>query len=177
MRDDPEAAMQGYAIQPARPEHLPLLGKIETEAAGLFPPGSIPDAARSDCLPIALLEEGREKGRLWVALTAEEIPVGYALLRILDRIALLAQIDVLPAHGRRGIGRELVAQAALAARKEGFSSLWLTTFTHVPWNAPFYARIGFAAEPEDSLPPVIRRILQTERAAGFSNRTAMRLRL
>jgi N-acetylglutamate synthase-like GNAT family acetyltransferase len=45
--------------------------------------------------------------------------------------------------GRKRIGRQLIACVADHARTLGLTSLTLTTFRDVPWNAPFYARLGF----------------------------------
>ena len=174
--------MPNFSIQPARPGHLCLLGAIERAAAGIFPPGSIPDHIRSDSLPPHLLEEGLRRDSLWAASVpgqdgGAETIAGYALLRSVDGLAILAQIDVHPAHGRQGIGTALVRRVEDAARSRGFPALYLTTFTHVPWNAPFYARLGFAALHGDAVPLPLRRILAGEEEAGLENRVAMRLDL
>ncbi|RUQ46321.1 GNAT family N-acetyltransferase, partial [Corynebacterium pseudodiphtheriticum] len=39
----------------------------------------------------------------------------------------------------------------------------LTTFKHVPWNAPFYTRLGFKPETD----PRLAQILADEYAHGF----------
>ena len=54
---------------------------------------------------------------------------------------------------RKGIGAALIGQVAGYLRQRQMPALYLTTFTHVPWNAPFYARLGFTAlEDADMLP-------------------------
>ena len=62
--------------------------------------------------------------------------VGFALVEVLGGIALLAELDVLPALGRRGIGRRLIAAARDWAEARGHDALYLTTFAEIPWNAP-----------------------------------------
>ena len=47
-----------------------------------------------------------------------------------------------------GIGAGLVRAAQIDARNTGIKALTLTTFRDVAWNAPFYARLGFAASHE-----------------------------
>ena len=53
----------------------------------------------------------------------------------------------------------------------------LTTFTHVPWNAPFYARLGFTALDDAGLPQFLKDILEEEKLCGLTNRVGMCLPL
>jgi Predicted acetyltransferase len=167
----------GYSIEIASSAHAPLLGAIEIAATTRFPPGTIPDHIRSDSVPIPVLLDAVANGTLWVALDAFRQPVGYALLQIVDGVALLAQMDVLPEHGRKGLGAALVMSIAGFLRDQNKNALYLTTFTHVPWNAPFYASIGFYALNEEEQPPFIKDILNEERQYGLPHRVAMRLPL
>jgi len=167
----------GYSIDLASPAHVPLLGAIEIAAATRFPPGTIPDHIRSDSIPVSVLLDAVANGTLWVTLNAFRQPVGYALLQSVDGFALLAQMDVLPEHGRKGLGTALVMNIADFLRNQNKNALYLTTFTHVPWNAPFYANIGFIALNEEEQPPFIKKILHEERRYGLDHRTAMRLPL
>ena len=52
----------------------------------------------------------------------------------------------------------------------------LTTFAEVPWNAPYYARLGFTILATDQLTPGLRRIRDHEVARGLDAwpRVAMR---
>jgi len=77
----------------------------------------------------------------------------------------------------KGIGRQLIACAAEHARKKGLTSLTLTTFRDVPWNAPFYTRLGF--ERVTALTPELRQKREEEAAHGlaYETRCAMRLPL
>ncbi len=107
--------------------------------------------------------------------------VGFAHVVLLDdghqTRAHLEQVSVLPTHGRRGIGSRLVRAAAEEARWDGFSGLSLCTYRDVPWNGPFYARLGFEViEPVGVLSEVRAR----EQAMGLDEageRVAMRLAL
>ncbi len=172
-----EIIPRGYTIEGAKAEHVPFLNAIELAAAAIFPPGSIPEHILSDKVPEATLTEAVRNGRLWVALGADACPAGYGLLQFVDGLALLAQMDVRPEQGRKGLGTALVRHIADAARDSGAEFLYLTTFSHVPWNAPFYARLGFAEVPEAEQPIAIRAILSEERERGLENRIAMRLPL
>ncbi len=166
-----------YTIQAARPNHIPFLNDIELAAAAIFPPGSIPAHILSERVPEGTLMEAMRDGGLWVALDADAKPVGYGLLQCVDGAALLAQLDVHPDHGRRGLGAALVRRIIETARSRGADALYLTTFAQVPWNAPFYTRLGFVALTEADQPRWVREILAEERDRGLENRTAMRLTL
>ena len=166
----------GYALKAAQAGHIPFLNAIELAAAAMFPPGSIPAHILADRVPESTLMAAMRDGTLWVVLDADARPVGYGLLQFVDGLALLAQLDVHPDHGRKGLGTALIARIVEAARERGAEFLYLTTFTHVAWNAPFYAKLGFAEIPEAEQPCAIRDILAEEKARGLENRAAMRLR-
>ena len=56
------------------------------------------------------------------------------------------------------------------------AAVTLTSFRDVPWNAPFYQRVGF--EVVDDPPPGLAAVRAAERAEGFDRfgpRVAMRL--
>ncbi|WP_291443092.1 GNAT family N-acetyltransferase [Desulfovibrio sp.] len=170
-------SLQGYTIDLATAAHVPLLAAIEVAAAGIFPPGSIPDHIRSEFSPVDKLHEAVQSGLLWVALDQAGNPVGYAYVRLIDHAALLAQIDVHPDHMRKGIGAALIGRVAGRMRQRQVPAIYLTTFTHVPWNAPFYARLGFTALDDAGLPQFLKDILEEEKFCGLTDRIGMRLPL
>lgn len=163
----------GYSIKQATADHVPLLAAIEVAAASIFPPGSIPDHIRSDSVPVDTLFEAVQDGLLWVALAGDGKPVGYALVQLIEDAALLAQMDVHPDHMRNGIGSALIMQAVEHLRLLKKTALYLTTFVHVSWNAPFYAKLGFVALTNADTPPFLKDILEEEKRYGLTNRTAM----
>lgn len=167
----------GYVIKKAESRHIPLLNAIELAAATLFPEDSLPEHILSDKLPMDMLFAGKEQGMLWVAVDAEDSPVGYILLQAMEGIALLAQIDVHPNHGRKGLGTALVVHGLEHIRQYGFSEIYLTTFSEIKWNAPFYRKLGFVILQKNEMPTVMVNILQAEHEHGLKNRVAMRLRI
>ena len=75
---------------------------------------------------------------------------------------------------RRGMGTALLTAAERMAEKTRARNLWLTTYRHLPWNAPFYARLGFRVM--DELSPDLQAIRDHEREIGdddFGPRVAM----
>jgi GNAT superfamily N-acetyltransferase len=168
--------MERYRIELARPEHLAQLAALERAAAQVFPPEVVPAAVRAESVPLDVLRAAQSADRLWVALHADA-PVGFALLEIVDGEVLLAEIDVHPQHARQGLGRRLVAAVVDWARAGQLPSVGLTTFRDIPWNAPFYASLGFRTLAADELSPALASALAAEAARGLRHRVAMRLDL
>lgn len=106
-------------------------------------------------------------------------PVGFAIATILGPVAYLEEVDVLPNHGRRGLGRRLVATVAEWARGRNFPHLTLSTFLSIPWNAPFYSTMGFEKLPKNQWSKEIEEIYMLEQKLGLpvEERTFMRLQL
>ncbi|WP_435884837.1 GNAT family N-acetyltransferase [Streptomyces chartreusis] len=88
----------------------------------------------------------------------------------------IEQVSVHPDAARRGVGRALLAYAADRARKEGLAGLTLTTFTEVPWNPPYYARLGFRTLEEAELTPGLRKIRAHEAELGLDRRPRVCMR-
>lgn len=175
MTDVLEILTGGYIIRSAKPEHLPFLNDIELAAAALFPAGFLPEHILSECVPSDALACAMEKNMLFVAEAADGTPVGYAFLQTIEDHAFLAEIDVHPAHGQRGIGSALIRYAVESLRKTGWTELYLTTFAHIKWNAPFYEKLGFRTLDAKEQPLFIRNILLEEHRRGLSSRVAMKL--
>lgn len=117
-----------------------------------------------------------ERGLSWLAL-ADEQPVGFLLAETHPSSLFIVELSVHLAWQGKGIGRQLITCAEEHARTLGLTSLTLTTFRDVPWNAPFYARLGF--ERMDTLTPELQQKREEEAAHGlaYDSRCAMRLPL
>ncbi|MEW5315956.1 MAG: hypothetical protein WDW38_007350 [Sanguina aurantia] len=104
---------------------------------------------------------------VWVALDDAAVPVGFVWLDTeLEGGAIgIAEIDVLPAHGRQGIGAALLEHACEWAQAAGYRQVDLGTLPDVPWNAPFYARHGFVAV--DARDPAFAFARQRDLENGF----------
>jgi GNAT superfamily N-acetyltransferase len=90
------------------------------------------------------LSRAEEPGFVFVAEDTEAGSiVGFVHVLEHDGIAHLEQLSVLPQDGRRGYGRRLLEAAMHEARSRGYERLTLRTYADVPWNAPFYGRVGF----------------------------------
>ncbi|KAA6199883.1 GNAT family N-acetyltransferase [Streptomyces parvus] len=170
-------------IRSARRSDLPLLQEIERAAGEPFRALGMAFVADDDPPPLDLLESYRQAGRCWVAtdpLSATgDRPLGYVLADPVDDALHIEQVSVDPAAARRGIGRDLIAHLAALAARRGMTALTLTTFTDVPWNAPYYTRIGFRVLTEHELTDGLRAIRAEEAQHGLDRwpRVCMRREL
>lgn len=168
-------------MRPARTNDVPRLQEIERDADARFANG--PEAPPSDVIPEAHARRFVEEGRITVAELEGEV-VGWVLLGAIDGEPCIGQLSVAIAHGRRGIGTRLLLHAIDAARDPsradgGARSIVLNTERDVPWNAPWYARLGFEVIEEDAWSPALRAVTTQQQAAGldWSRRVHMRKRL
>ncbi len=84
-----------------------------------------------------------------------------------DETLYLQQIDVKPEHGRRGIGSVLVKTVCAWAKQQGYEIVSLSTFRDLPWNAPFYSKMGFHPVEEAELTTGFQQIRLKELEAGL----------
>lgn len=165
-----------YRIRPLRGEELALLPAIE-QAAGLLFRGTSEDwIVDDDGQAFASYEAWQRTGQIFVAVDDADAPVGFAAVGPLDGQGYLHEIDVHPDHGQRGLGRRLVETACVWAREQGFSCLQLSTFRHIAWNAPFYARLGFRELSDSELGPdlVAERHHEADVGLDMTKRVFMR---
>ena len=167
-----------YRVTAARPADLSSLPEIELAAARLLV-GHAPESVLAETTSPAAFAKAQKDGHLWVVL-ADDAPVGFAHVETIEGDAVhLEEIDVSPQHGRRGLGTMLVLHVCRWAVLSGYASITLTTFRHVPWNMPFYARLGFDVVRNNQLSPALRGVVENEHRRGLdpSQRVVMRRRL
>jgi GNAT superfamily N-acetyltransferase len=141
-------------VRPADEADLPLLHEIGDRADAVF-------RVAGYALPAVNLP-----ARPTVAVfVVGSPPVGFVQVGEADGNAHIDEVSVLPGQMRRGIGTQLVLAACGWAATNGYEAVTLTTFADVPWNGPFYARLGFV-EIDDIGPDVAER-REAERAAGL----------
>lgn len=153
-------------IRLARAEELGDLGGIERAAASAFAPWGLAELFASATTPLEVLREAHARDHVIVALRDARV-IGFAMLSRVDWHAHLDELDVDPDHARRGVGRALVEAALERARAEGRGRLTLATMRAIPFNGPWYQRIGFRELDEHELGPGLRTILRRELAGGY----------
>ncbi|TFC39059.1 GNAT family N-acetyltransferase [Cryobacterium sp. TMT1-62] len=97
----------------------------------------------------------------------DDVIVAYVLLEQVDGAAHIEQVTVHPEHARQGIGAQLIAVADSWARERELPAVTLTTFRDVPWNAPYYERLGFRAFLPREWGPAMSARMNSEAARGL----------
>jgi len=159
-------------LRPALDTDLPALQQIEREAAALFPASVLPPQLAIPS-PLEALAACLAASGLWVAEEQAFGPIGFIAARACGSSLHVVEMDVLPSRGRQGTGARLLQHLGDVARQRGHLHVTLTTFAGVPWNAPFYARHGFAEITGFGAFPHLAAALQSEREQGLEGRIAM----
>lgn len=167
---------ESYTIRRARPEDLPELPIIERAAAEPF--RATPHAWLVDEPPVTS-QVDLEHEYIWVVADHADRPIAFAVVHVHADAVHLHELDVHPQHARQGLGRRLIDTVAEWARARGTTALTLTTFDDVPWNGPYYARLGFRILDVATLSPDMQAVRQEEADNGLpiEHRLCMQLDL
>lgn len=173
-------ADRALTVRPAEERDLEALPALENSAGMLF--REIPALAwlaDGEDLSISRYRELLADGASWVAVDAEDRPIGFLCASIETDALHIWEVGVRRDLQRLGVGRGLIVRAIQAARRNALPAVTLTTFRDVPWNAPFYAKLGFetlaGAEVGDRLEALL--IAEVDRGLLLESRCAMRLKL
>lgn len=163
-------------IRPVRSDELPALREIECIAGRMFAMVGMPEIAATDLPTTEELDSYRRRDCVWVAVDSADRPVAYLTSSVVDGCAHIDQVSVTLTHTRLRLGAALIEHLARIAIESGRSAVTLTTFRDVPWNAPYYARLGFVVMQADEYGPQLRAVVAREAAAipGDAPRVAMR---
>jgi GNAT superfamily N-acetyltransferase len=163
-------------VRAAKLSELSVLQDIERAAGYWFRDVDMAAITEDEPLPLPELARYQQAGRAWVIADTNDTPVAYLIADIVDGNLYIAQISVHPNHARHGLGSRLLEHLAQYAIANHIPALTLTTFTHVAWNAPYYARCGFHTLADSDLTSGLRRIRQQEAAHGLDrwSRVCMR---
>ncbi len=128
------------------------------------------------------IQAAKEKRLLVAELTDEsrssQDAVGFLLLGHKDGGPHILELNVVPAAAGLRIGSRLIDAVRQRLENEGKGArMTLTTFRDVPWNAPYYRRLGFEILAQGDLGPELSRCLAEETSrlppALFGPRVAM----
>jgi hypothetical protein len=124
--------------------------------------------------PAALVRAAREDDL--ELLPAMQIAAGAAFREI--GMAAIADSAPLPGpalaayqQAGRGVGGVLVGHVGHWAARQGMDMLTLTTFRAVPWNGPYYARLGFREMVPGEITAGLAAALADEAAHGIDPAT------
>jgi len=142
----------------------------------MFEEFDLPDVVEAEPETIEALAQYAADGRAWVSTDDNDVPVGYAIVDVVDGLAHLEQLSVAPDHGRQGHGAALLAQVAHWAKQHSYEAVTLTTFVDIPFNAPYYAKHGYTVIADAGLGPELRALRNHEAELGLepAKRVCMR---
>lgn len=158
--------MNTFSLRKARSTELQTLIAIDDEASTLYEQAGLKFELGKDH-PFAAAEAIRwaaaiERGFAHVAVDCQDMPIGFIALCFVDGEHYLDQLAVRRDNMRGGVGTALLRYAIAWSLND---PLWLTTYSHVLWNRPYYERHGFVVVPEHACGPELCAILQGQRSA------------
>lgn len=152
-----------HVITPAMHDEIDQFIAIDKAASELFRGSSLikPDAL-DDHVPRDAFAARIDSHDAFAIRDETGAPLGFTITSPRKRSLYLDQISVDPAHGRKGLGRMLVAHVLGDAKHRGFRHVTLSTFRDLPWNGPFYASCGFKEIPYKKLTDWMRELEQVQ---------------
>ena len=152
--------MHDPLIRPATEADLQRLVSVEVEAGQVF--RSVGMAKVAEDVPrVSDLREAVEADRLWVTQVGSEV-AGYIAAEVLDGNAHVAQVSVAPDYAGRALGKAMIELVEDWGRAAGRPATTLTTFRDVPWNGPYYLRLGYHVLPDEGIGPELARTMAHE---------------
>lgn len=151
----------------AQEQDLPLLPALERAAVQLFRETEYAGVAEDAGYGKDVYLDWFRHGAIWVAEINREL-AGFASAEEIDKQGFYALLCVHPAHAKRGLGRALTEAIKAWCRARGYTTLTMTTFPNIPWNAPIFERMGFHIMRDDELSPGLLAIRGEEIESGFS---------
>jgi GNAT superfamily N-acetyltransferase len=164
--------MTDFSLRSATSADLPRMIAVEIAAAKIFPVSVLPAEVGRSGSPDEL-QASVANGLAWVATVDQDLIVGFLAAQAINTSLHIVEMDVLPSHGRRGIGALLLEHAVKQCRALGLRETTLTTFLSVPWNGPFYAKYGFQPVRDASEHVHLEQALSREGSRGLKDRVAM----
>jgi len=131
---------------------LAAIPDVQRAAAARYRDFGMPEVADGPVVDEELLWRFLGEGSLFV-VTRDAVAVGFVACAPLDRAAHVAEIHVAPEHARRGLGARLLERLDAWAAARDMGRLTLTTYREVPYNAPYYRRLGFRETSAAALGP------------------------
>ncbi|MCW2254126.1 GNAT superfamily N-acetyltransferase [Providencia alcalifaciens] len=104
----------------------------------------------------------------WIAVANDDQPIGFINTQKLENSLHIREVSVAQPWQGKGVGRELIQHVLGYALQQKVNNVTLTTFRDIPWNAPYYQRLGFSIIEASELSCTLKSILQQEVDTGFA---------
>lgn len=159
----------------AAPHDANAIRTIEFEAGQRFASVGLAGIADASPMELAVVERKIAADEIIVAVAAGAA-CGFVMFEPQPTRIFIQELDVLTSYAGRRIGAALIEQVAQLARRRQLTQLILSTYRDVPWNAPYYRRLGFrdigATELDAAL--IARRDAHIAQGLDESRRVFMR---
>lgn len=154
-------------IRLASADEIHKVAPLERAAAEVF--RTIGMDAVADDAPITetTLLQAVEEQRLWFAVEYGVLKA-YLLGDFLPQSLHIDQVTVHPDASRRGLGALMIESVSADPRSKERGLLTLTSFANVPWNAPYYERIGFLDIAESDWPEGVAEKVAAEQGTDMA---------
>ncbi|GAN61007.1 GCN5 family N-acetyltransferase [Acetobacter cibinongensis] len=158
-----------FTIRATRQEDVGQLPDLECSAAQSFKahpdlaflaqePAAISVEEHSDCLA---------KQNSWVVVDAAQRLWGFLCAETHGDTLHILELFVAQVAQGQGLGTALMLEACTQALTRHYRRMTLTTFESVPWNRPFYEKLGFVKTVPTQQDGFLLDILREEAAFGF----------
>jgi ribosomal protein S18 acetylase RimI-like enzyme len=156
-------------VRPMTAADISVVQGVERLAGSRFRDCEDAQIARCADAPVFTSEELSafiEAGRVFVATDNREV-VGFIVLNVVDGCAHVDEVAVVPHAGRRGYGTALIDAVQHWGEDRGLPAVTLTTFRDVPWNGPWYRKLGFRELGEHEWTATLRDLREAETRHGL----------
>jgi ribosomal protein S18 acetylase RimI-like enzyme len=131
-----------YTIELGSPAQAGRLREIERAAGARFRDIGMQEITEGEPTPATILEERAKHGQLFTARRNDGAIAGFLIWSPKDGLAYIEEISVDPAHAGHKLAARMIDRLCEDVRAR-FARVSLATFRDVPWNAPYYAKLGF----------------------------------
>lgn len=156
-----------FTFRFAVPDDIEAVRAIEYEAAQRFVTVGMTGIADAQPMNATFVRRKIEASEIIVAVDSQARCGAFVMFAPLETRFYIEELDVLTAWAGRRIGAALIEQVGLLAARAGAQQLVLSTFRDVPWNAPYYRRLGFSIMDGAQLDAKLRAIRASHVAHGL----------
>lgn len=144
-----------------------LIRAIEYDAAQRFADIDMVGIASARPMDVDFVRRKIRASEIVIAVDRDAHCVGFVMFVQMAAGFYIEELDVLRAWAGRRIGAALMERVAGLARTAGAQRLVLSTFREVPWNAPYYRRLGFSVIADANLDERLRALRAAHVARGL----------
>jgi ribosomal protein S18 acetylase RimI-like enzyme len=164
-----------FTIRQPRSSDIPVLAQVERSAAEIFRTVNLDFLVENPTVDPYLLVAMANANHLWIAVDKFDQPIGFVGGEYLDGNFHIVEISVAKNFQGMGVGKALMKVLVEQTRREGYKAMTLTTYRNLPWNAPWYSKMGFFEVNAQEMGKTFEDILEIEAKHGLdiNNRCVM----